>query len=314
MKIDRLLAITMLLLNRRRVSAKELADRFEVSMRTIYRDLETISLAGIPIVSHAGSAGGYEIMEQYRIDRQFLSLEELQSIVAALRGVQASLDEQEIGSLLDKVGALVARSDQEGSSLGQQLVIDLNSWHRGDKEKECLSAVRQAIRDRRVLAFHYTSSGGEDTERTCEPLGVVLKGYTWYLSAYCRLRQDTRIFRLSRIDRLSVLEETFEPRPHTLQSLTYRGSRTDRPAFIRLVLQVQPRAKARVHDLFGGCPMQKQPDGTLLVTAEQPDEPWLYGMLLSFGMDVRVLEPESVAGALAAKAREIALQYEGILT
>lgn len=315
MKIDRLLAITMLLLNRRRVSAKELADQFEVSLRTVYRDLETINQAGIPLVSYAGSAGGYEIMEQYRIDRQFLSLEELQSIIVALKGVHASLAEQEIGVLLDKVGALVARSEQgEAAALGQQLILDLNPWHGGEAEKEMLGTVRQAIRDKRLVEFLYTSSQGEDTNRVCEPMGVVIKGYVWYLYGYCRLRESVRVFRLSRIEHLKVLPGTFEPRPVALERLTCQWGNREPRDTVTLKLLFQPRAKVRVQDAFERSAIRSQPDGTLLVTHTMPDEPWLYGMLLGYGTDVRVLEPDYVADKLVEKAQEIVRQYTRILT
>src|SRR5690606_20279388 len=132
------LAIVMLLLNRRRVSARELSDRFEVSLRTIYRDVETLCQAGIPVISHAGQTGGYEIMERYRLERQFLSMDELQSIVIALRGVQGPMGERHIGGLLDKVGAMLAKSERERMrAAGERVVIDLTPWKndRGERER-----------------------------------------------------------------------------------------------------------------------------------------------------------------------------------
>ncbi|WP_274649115.1 helix-turn-helix transcriptional regulator [Paenibacillus humicola] len=313
MKLDRLLAITMLLLNRRRVGAKELADRFEVSLRTIYRDLETINQAGIPIVSYAGANGGYEIMDQYRIERQYLSLDELQSIIIALQGMRSSYDEQDIGALLDKVGALTAKAEPGAvTDPHGQLIVDINPWHAGSREdKEMLADLKTAIRSTRLIRFSYTTTQGEDSERMCEPMGIVLKGYRWYLYGYCLLRRDYRIFRLSRIDRLTVLEETFTRREKTLEQLDYRWNRTDDPPeLVRLVLRFHPRAKARVRDYFDPSRIETEADGSLLVTAEQPDEDWLYGMLLGYGPDVKVLEPESVARKVTALAGEIVRLYE----
>jgi predicted DNA-binding transcriptional regulator YafY len=213
MKLDRLLAITMLLLNRKRVSAKELAERFEVSLRTVYRDVEAINQSGIPIISYTGSSGGYEIMDRYRLDRQLLSLEELKSIIIALRGFQTTLDELKIGSLLDKVGALLVKSEQGSvAKASRELIIDINPWKSGKEEKEKLEILRQGIRGNRLIAFMYTNGKGEQVKRLCEPMGVVLKGYVWYLYGYCRLRADFRIFRLSRMRQLEITEETFESR------------------------------------------------------------------------------------------------------
>ncbi|MCQ6561950.1 helix-turn-helix transcriptional regulator [Paenibacillus mendelii] len=315
MKLDRLLAITMLLLGRRRVSAKELSDRFEVSLRTVYRDLETINQSGIPIVSYTGVTGGYEIMDQYRLDRQFLSLEELQSIIIALRGIRFSMEEKEIGGLLDKVGALVAKSEQgAAASMSQQLLIDINPWHNGEADKEKLSVLKTAIRSTRLLRFEYTSGHGEDSERVCEPMSVVLKGYVWYLYGYCRLRQDFRIFRLSRIGRLAELPETFERREETLEQLSYPSVRPQDAPMLRLVLRFQPHLKARILDYYRGSEIEVEPEGTLLVTVVQPDEPWVRSMLLGYGTDVTVLEPASLAQELVREARKIIRKYESILT
>ncbi|MBB3110609.1 putative DNA-binding transcriptional regulator YafY [Paenibacillus phyllosphaerae] len=317
MKLDRLLAITMLLLNRRRVSAKELSERFEVSLRTVYRDLETINQAGIPVVSYAGASGGYEIMDQYRLDRQFLTMEELQSIIIALRGIRSSLEEQDVAVLLDKVGALVARSEHSDvNRMSEQLIIDINPWHGGQADKELLGIVREAIRTNRVVQFAYTSRHGEDSLRECEPMGVVLKGYAWYLYGYCLLRGDYRTFRLSRIERLQVLERSFERRAGVPQPLSYcqigEAMQSEHP-LVTLVLRFQPRVKARVMDYFEPGQIQAEPEGTLLVTTTQPDEPWLYSMLLGYATDVTVVEPKEVAHALAAKAREIVRMYERTL-
>ena len=315
MKLDRLLAITMLLLNRKRVGAKELADRFEVSLRTIYRDLESINQAGIPIVSFAGSAGGYEIMDNYRVDRQMLSLEELQAIIVALRGVRATMDDRDVGKLLDKVGALVAKSEQgEAESLSRELLIDINPWQGGQEEKEKLSLLRQAIRQSQLIQFAYISGHGEDSERCCEPMSVVLKGYLWYVYGYCRLRDDFRIFRISRISQLRLLSETFERREVVIEQLGYnmgqamRGEEKDR-SLIRLLLRFEPRAKARVQDYFAKECIAIEKEGTLLVDVRQPEEPWLYSMLLGYGADVKVLEPQHVAQELVRKAQNIIQLY-----
>jgi predicted DNA-binding transcriptional regulator YafY len=310
LKLDRLLAITMLLLNRRRVGAKELSERFEVSLRTIYRDLESINQSGIPIISYTGIDGGYEIMDQYRLDRQLLSLDELQSIILALKSMHPSLEEQDVGNLLDKVGALMSRAEQgEAEALSNQIVIDLNPWHGGESEKAKLAILKKAVRDSHLIRFAYTSSEGADSNRDCEPIGIVLKGYIWYLHAYCMLRKDFRIFRLSRIDQLIVLPETFEHRLLPPEQLDYHFKRTDDYVHVQLLLQFQPRAKAKVQDYFTHGQIVIQSDGTLLVTANQPDEEWLYHLLLGYGADVLILEPKSVSQAVLKKAKEVVKLY-----
>jgi len=312
MKMDRLLAIVMLLLNRKRVSARELAERFEVSLRTVYRDVETICQAGIPVMAHAGASGGYEIMERYRLERQYLSMEELQSIVIALRGIRGPLDEGHISGLLDKVGAMLA---QPGAALSvgteEQVIIDLNPWRSDRGEKERLVDLRQAIGDKRLVAFTYTSNGGEVLRRTCEPMHVVLKGYIWYLHGYCRMRNDYRIFRLSRIKSLEIMEENFVRRTDQLPEtmLTWDRGHVGSEPLVSLRLRFEASARAQVEDYYEHGAISELPDGRLLVETSTPDEPWLYTWLLGFSTAVRVLSPASVADKLKRTAAQIADMY-----
>ena len=311
MKVDRLLAMTMLLLNRKRISAKDLAERFEVSLRTVYRDMETIQYAGIPVVSYAGASGGYEIMEQYRLDRQFLSFDELNAIVIALRGVRPTFEDGEIEPLLDKVGALLTKSERErAEDVPSGLQIDINPWIRNTADKEKLASLREAIRNRRIIRFAYTSTEGDRSSRSCEPIRLVLKGYNWYVYGYCLLRQDYRIFRLSRIKELEVSPETFVPRPDAApaEPLSWeRGESSE--SLLHLVLHFGPKSRAKVEDYFDQEEITDLPDGSMWVRCLRPDEPWLYGFLLGFGADVKVLEPAQAASTLRQKAMEIIKLY-----
>jgi len=310
MKLDRLLAITMLLLNRKRVSAKELSDRFEVSLRTIYRDVETIQFAGIPVVSYPGATGGYEIMDRYRLDRQFLSLEELNSIVVALKGIRTTMEDREIEPLLDKVGALLGRSghDRAGGA-AERLVIDINPWSSGEADKLKLASLREAIRDQRAVRFSYTSTDGDQSSRSCEPMRLVLKGYVWYVYGYCLLREDFRIFRLSRIRELEATGSSFLRREEPPQGELLRWGRRTHDNMVDLVLQFRPRVRAKAEDYFEPGEIEPQPDGTVVVRTTRPDEPWLYGYLLGFGADARVMAPPEVAAKLRAQAEEIVKLY-----
>jgi len=309
MKLDRLLAITMLLLNRKRVSAKELSDRFEVSLRTIYRDVETIQFAGIPVVSYPGSTGGYEIMDRYRLDRQFLSIEELNAIVIALKGIRTTMEDREIEPLLDKVGAMLGKSEHDRANAANHLVIDINPWSSGEADKMKLVSLREAIRDQRVIRFSYTSGDGNQSSRSCEPMRLVLKGYVWYVHGYCLLREDFRIFRLTRIRDLEVTGPSFLRRDEPPQGELLRWGRRTHDSMLNLVLHFSPRIRAKVDDYFEPDEIEQQPDGTVVVRTARPDEPWLYTYLLGYGADVRVLEPPEAAAKLRALAEAIVKLY-----
>ncbi|WP_127530837.1 helix-turn-helix transcriptional regulator [Paenibacillus kobensis] len=313
MRLERLLAITMLLLNRRRISAKELSERFEVSLRTIYRDVDSINQAGIPVISYAGATGGYELMDRYGIDRQHISLDELQSIIIALNGVQGIMDEHHVAGLLDKVGALLTTSEQgDVERMSNAFMIDLNPWHSAEDEQDRLHQIRVAARDRRVVAFVYTDNYSQMSERHVELHSIVLKGYVWYAYGYCRLREDFRTFRLSRIRDIQVTDETFEPRedrPQQPDLLRRHPGERSRYPLIEMKLRFAPTARARVLDFCSSDQIETETNGYMRVTASMPDDPWLIGFLLSLGANVEILSPVRLSERVQAEAAKIVALY-----
>ncbi|KRE96669.1 hypothetical protein ASG89_30860 [Paenibacillus sp. Soil766] len=311
MKIQRLLGITMLLLSQRRVNAQTFADKFEVSLRTIYRDLETINTAGIPIVSYTGYDGGYEIMEQFRIDRQIVTFDDLQSILVALKGVQASLEDKEMEDLLTKIKALVVRSEQnQMEDSGETLIFDTNLWHGGGlKDKSMLVSLRQASKNRKVVSFLYTNTDGIGEQREVEPIGIAWKGYAWYLYAYCRLRNDYRTFRLSRVNSLRIHLEHFTNKGVRMSELDARWGNQETGPSVPLLLHFRSRLRVRVEEAFGLDNTEIQEDGSILVRTSYPNNHWMYGMILSYGPDVRVLEPAFVADKIRIQGEQIANNY-----
>jgi predicted DNA-binding transcriptional regulator YafY len=301
----------MHLLSRKRMSGQELADLFEVSLRTIYRDLETINSAGIPIVSYSGANGGYEIMEQYHIDRQIVTLEDLHSIMNALKGIQSSLDDPDLANLMVKVGAIVTKSEQSRlEEAGETLIFDTNIWRGGHVDRSMIARLRQAARNRFVVLFVYTNSEGMGELRTVEPIGLAWKGYAWYLYAYCRLRSDYRTFRLSRMKELVVSDERFIRRDMSLEDLDARWGKQDTANLISMVLRFHPRVRVKVEEYFPPEEITVAEDGYFIVRTEHAEDVWLYGTLLSYGIDVMVLEPKHLADSIKERALQIYSLYE----
>lgn len=311
MKVHRLLSIVMHLLTRKRVGAQELADLFEVSLRTIYRDLETINASGIPIVSYSGPGGGYEIMEQYHIDRQIVTLEDLNSVMTALKGLKSSLDDPELDKLIVKVGALITKSEQHRlDESGDTLLFDTNIWRGGHIDKTMVAELRTAARNRRVVSFTYINAEGRAEERLVEPIGLAWKGYAWYLYAFCRLRNDYRSFRLTRIKELKILGETFPNRGVTLAELDKRWGSAQEQHPTPLRLKFHPRMRVKVEEYFPREEIMELDDGYLLVETVHNEDYWLYSTLLSYGTDVEVLSPARVADELKQRAKAIFNLYE----
>lgn len=311
MKLKRLLGITMLLLSRKRVGAQELAERFEVSLRTIYRDIEAINAAGIPIASFAGVDGGYEIMDEFRIERQIVTLDDLSFIVTALKGMQSPLQDKQVDHLLAKISALIARNEQHRiEEAGEQLIIGLNPWTRVEADKEKLAELRLAAKNRHVVWITYSNANGDTGERAIEPIGLAWKGNGWYVYAYCRLRKDCRTFKLSRIRKLRVDMEIFLRRKERLEDLDASWEWRDAQSYINMVLRFHPRVRVRVEEYFGPEHMTVEEDGSLLVRSELPEDDWLYGILLSYGPDLRVLEPKTLADAISGQASRVVELYK----
>jgi predicted DNA-binding transcriptional regulator YafY len=286
MKLDRLLAITMSLLNQPRVSATDLAKRYEVSLRTIYRDMEAINQAGIPIVSFAGSDGGYEIMQGYRLEKQVLTLEDFSSICSALRGVRSATDQFEIDRLIERIGALMPGHN----TAKEHTYVDLD-FKPTPNDKAHMGPLHQAIKDLQCVVFTYLDNKGTETERKLEPMGLFLKGYTWYLYGYCLTRMDFRVFRLSRIGELQILPEQFARRDYTLQDIEAQFMGQADFKKVRAVLRFQPEIKTRVRDEFGFDQVVVNADGTLSLTTYFSSMERAIQKILSYGSMVKVMEP-----------------------
>lgn len=299
MKLERLLAIIMLLMNRGRMTAKELAEHFEVSTRTIYRDLEVINQAGIPIVTYQGANGGVGIMETFKVDRQVVTPDELLSIVAALKGVNSTLDDRQLQNIEEKMKTLIPQGAK--GLWDERIVIDFSSWGSNAVTREKVKLLRKAMEEEKVVHFFYTNAQGVAKDRVIEPEKLILKGYMWYLFGYCRMRQDHRLFRLSRMRDLRMGSERFVLRPLPVSEdpggLENRGVH-----YIHLVLRFSPRVRVRVEDFFETEQVEVQDDGSLIVRVSYPEDEWVYGTVLSYGCDVEVLEPPHLREIICMRA------------
>lgn len=204
MQIERLVRMIFYIVNRKQVTAKELADYFGVSRRTIYRDITTLSLSDIPIISKKGAGGGISLMDGYSLNESFLTTEEQLQIYQGLQILQAS-NYSDADQVLTKIGALFNQTPAD-----DWLEIDFSYWGSSEDEKITISELRRAITQKYILAFDYFNSELQRSERKVEPLRLSFKSHAWYIIGYCHDKQDIRIFRLSRMKRIHVLEQNFD--------------------------------------------------------------------------------------------------------
>lgn len=309
MKLDRLVSILVLLLRRERIQAKELAEIFEVSVRTILRDVEAINLAGIPIVTYQGINGGIGIAEGYRLDKSVLTEDDMSAIISTLKGIDGTIRGGKHGILMEKLRNTLPDSQLEAlDTKVRQLVIDLSPWGANEPLKEIAACIRKAIEKHNEIKFIYIDSEGRRTDRRVEPYSLVLKGQKWYLFAWCLTRQDFRLFKLARMREVTATEAVFQPREASLEQVDWEDpwSKSDNQVSLRLVFEKE--MDSIVTDWFGED-AERQEDGRLLINATLPEGNWLYGFILSFGNGVEVLEPPHIRNIIADISKAIYEKY-----
>lgn len=345
--INRLLGIIYILLNKGNVTAAELAERFEVSVRTIYRDVETLSMAGIPVYSRKGKNGGIGLTEQFVLNKMLISKEEQQRILAALTSL-GEMGGKEEAEILQKLGDFFKADTPAWVS------IDFSDW--SGRRQELFEQIREAILGRHVMEFDYYGQYGEMTHRTVEPIQLLFKDYTWYVRAYCRNKQALRLFKVLRMKRVQVLDEVFEAVGNHLKECMLPGtsestivgaenvSGDEKPIpngenmpqsgenrdvvgdsgkeskvesgkcmeerqFPKIRLHILKKEAYRIYDKFEEEEITVLENGDFEVCFQYYLDDWVYGLILSFGPSAKVLEPAFVREELEERIRRMAEVY-----
>lgn len=302
MQIHRLLEIVYILLDKRSITAKQLSEHFEVSARTIYRDVETLSAAGIPIYTVRGKDGGIRLLDNYTLSKTLLSEKEQLEILTSLQGMK-SLNVPEVQAVLEKLTILFNIHHYT-----DWIDVDFSHWGSNEAEKGKFNMLKTAIVNSRVVTFDYYNSNGQKSKRTIEPAKVIFKGQAWYLQGFCQTRKALRIFKISRIKNLLMTSESFtrtEQESQNFQdpiaSMSYK--------LVTVILQIDPSMAYRVYDEFAHDLIVLNQDGSFTVTVTYPNTEWLYGYILSFGANVEVKKPEAVKRILKQKLEDSLKKY-----
>lgn len=311
MKLDRLLAIVIMLLNRNIIQAKELAERFEVSIRTIYRDIEAINQAGIPIVTYQGMNGGIGLAEGYRLDRNVLTNDELAAIITALRGMSNSYISDSNERLVEKINSIVPSAQAAEFKLkSDHLLIDLSPWGGSVRLEYKLQLIKQAIEQFNRITFTYSDANGELTTRIVEPYTLVLKGRHWYVEAICLKRGEFRLFKLLRMKEPTLLDESFTRGTAPSRENSFGQKWISPQQSIQITLRFPSHRQFVAEEWFGVEELLFQEDGTIIVKPNFPENQWLYSFILSFGADVEVVEPLHLRQMIHNYAKQITIIYE----
>lgn len=309
MKVSRLVSIIIILLDKERIGAQELANMFEVSTRTIYRDIDAINMAGIPIRSTSGVGGGFEIMKNYKIDRKVFSTTDISTILTGLSSLSNMIQSDELINALAKVKSFIPVDRVDEIKLKtDQIHIDLSQWIGYRNVQAYLEIIKIALQENKLLSFEYADRHGNKTEREAEAHQIVLKGNHWYFQGYCYKRNDFRLFKLARISNLKLENIFFTPRNYQKPLLDF----TDILATIqiKIKLRIHKSVKDRVLDY---CMYEHfSPDGDeyYIVTFPFIENEYYYNILLSFGDKCECLEPLHIRTELKRKIYDIANLYE----
>ena len=311
MKVDRLVSIIMLLLNKERIGAQELADMFEVSPRTIYRDIETINMAGIPVRGTSGVGGGFEIMQQYKIDKKFFSTADLSAIIMGLSSLSNMIRGDELVNALAKVKSFIPADRAKDIELTtNQIYIDLSPWMGNRSLQPYLENIKTALQKSKLLSFEYADRYGNKTTRTAEPYQLVLKSNHWYMQGYCHNRNDYRLFRLSRISSLQIQEETFAPRDYQKPILDF--AETLEALQTKIKIRIHQSILDRVLDFCSYDNERFSPDGDehYIVSFPFIENDYYYNILFSFGDKCEFIEPLHIRTEMKRRIHDIANLYK----
>ena len=300
MKIDRQMGILTILLQKGKATAPELARRFEVSTRTIFRDVEDICMAGIPLVSAQGGGGGISIAEGYRLNHSALTSEELENILAGLKSIGSVTDSPRIETLISKL----TPGRQAVVSLRDSIVIDLASHYKASLSQK-IALIRSAIGANRLLEFEYYSERGK-TPRTIEPCYIAFKWSAWYVFGYCKDKDDFRLFKLNRLWNARLLEETFVPReiPADEQPLDgyFEGENT-------VTLLCDPSVEYLIAEEYGPGSYEVDERGRVKVTVKYTNEKFIIRWIMAFGDNAMVLDPPELAETIRQTVRNMSKIY-----
>lgn len=297
MQESRLFRIVYYLLENGKATAPELAQKFEVSIRTIYRDIDAISSVGIPIYAAQGKGGGISILSDYTLEKSFFSEQEREQILMALQGIMATTGKTS-DELLTKLSGLFQMK------YTKWIEVDFSDWVQGKPQQNTFVLIKNAIFQKKVISFCYFNSKGNNSKRNARPICLVFKSKDWYLYAFCLLRNDYRFFKLTRIRQVEMLSDTFtqdftpiriEKQIHIEKTITVK-------------LKFDRRIAFRVYDEFTDN-ITEDTQGNLYVQVNLPDNEILYSYLLSFAEYVEVLEPQCIRKQIKERLQKMQEKY-----
>ena len=304
MKKDRLYALTLYLLNHGKTSASELAKHFEVSVRTIQRDIDALCQAGIPICAFTGTNGGYEILNDFKMNNQLASEDEYAYIATAINGLKTVTNNALADDIYEKITA-ISQKNNTG------MILDFSVLREGDEK--LLQKLQSAVKNKQVVKFSYTNNSGETREHRVEPIAVIYKWYAWYMLAFNPTKQDYRTYKLVRMEEVCITEDKFSKEHRSVEDILNDCSSSYQGKDVSTKVRLRCRGNAihRIKEYLNGQLIETFEDGTAFMEIRiVEDEQWWIGVGLSQGNEVEVIEPEHIKNRIIECTKDILFLYE----
>jgi predicted DNA-binding transcriptional regulator YafY len=300
MQIGRLFQIIYILLEKKSVTAGELAEHFEVSVRTIYRDIDALSQAGIPIYASQGKGGGISLLDNFILDKSLLSEKEQDKILLALQSLSA-VQYPELDDVLFKLSSLFRKSNINW------IEVDFSNWGSDTKQKEVFSLLKDALLKQLAITFSYFNVCGEKSCRKVEPFKLLFKDKAWYLQGYCLQKMALRTFKISRMSDIHITEEPcIHQNSSELMAMLANEKVNEQ---VKLTLKISAEGAYRVYDDFAEENIIRNKDGSYTVIVSLPGGEWIYNYLFSFGTMLEVIEPQSVRKEISIRLDNMVNKY-----
>jgi len=297
MQINRLLELVFILLHRKNVPARELAELLGVSRRTIYRDIEALSIAGIPIYTEKGKSGGVSLLSSSVLTKSILSEQDQNEVLTALHGL-SNMHISEADQVLKRLSTIFNKT------VTNWLHVDFSDWGRAN---DYFYDFKSAILERRITKFDYYDSKGDKTFRCVEPIQLWFKSKSWYLKGFCLTRESMRVYKLTRVKNLVVTDNHFLERVLSDTNDTFTDDDTRNEAVIKL--RIEQEMKCRFIEDFEEDEIDEQPNGGCIITLPWREGDWVHGFVLSYAEHVEVLEPEHFREAIKNRVKKIYKKY-----
>lgn len=304
MKTDRLYALTLYLLNQGKSSASELAKHFEVSVRTIQRDIDALCRAGIPICAFTGTNGGYEILKDFKMNNQLASEDEYAYITTAINGLKTVTNNPVADDIYEKI-TVISKNRNTG------MILDFSVLREGDEK--LLQMLQSAVKSKQVVKFSYTNNSGETREHCVEPIAVIYKWYAWYMLAYNPAKQDYRTYKLVRMEDVYTTEDKFSKEHMSAEEIlnNCNSSYQGKDISTRVRMRCRGNAIHRIKEYLNGQLVESLEDGTAIMEIHVVEnEQWWIGVVLSQGNEVEVIEPEHIKERIISSAKDILFLYK----